>query len=112
MITGKPGFDIIYGIDNVMNTQLELISNARHRLDICMDHTQPHLVIESSQLRQRILDNKSKGIKLSYLTEITKDNLYYCKELLSMVDELRHLDSIRGNFYVSEKEYAAPSCIS
>ena len=31
MNTEKPEFDIIYGIDNVMNT-LELISNARHQL--------------------------------------------------------------------------------
>jgi hypothetical protein len=47
MITEKPGFDIIYGIDNVMNTQLELISNARHRLDICVDNSQPCLAVES-----------------------------------------------------------------
>jgi signal transduction histidine kinase len=109
MITEKPGFHIIYGIDNVMHTQLELISNARRRLEICVENTQPNLAIESRQMRQRFLDNKAKGIKIRYLTEITKDNLYYCKELLSMVDELRHLDSIRGNFYVSEKEYAAPT---
>ena len=109
MNTKKSKFDIIYGIDNVMNTQLELISDARYRLDMYMDQTQPHLVVESRQLRQRFLDNKTKGIKLRFLTEITKDNLYYCKELLSMVDELRHLDGIPGNFYVSEKEYAAPA---
>jgi phosphatidylserine/phosphatidylglycerophosphate/cardiolipin synthase-like enzyme len=107
MNTEKSKFVIIYGIDNVINTQLELISDARHRLDICMDLTQPHLVVESRQLRQRFLDNKTKGIKLRILTEINKDNLYYSKELLSMVDELRHLDGIQGNFYVSEKEYAA-----
>ena len=53
-----------------MNTQLELISNARHRLDMYMDHTQPHLTVESRQLRQGFLDNKSKGIKSRYLTEI------------------------------------------
>jgi phosphatidylserine/phosphatidylglycerophosphate/cardiolipin synthase-like enzyme len=107
MNTEKSKFDIIYGIDNVINTQLELISDARHRLDMCMDLTQPHLVVESRQLRQRFLDNKTKGIKLRILTEINKDNLYYSKELLSMIDELRHLDGIQGNFYVSEKEYAA-----
>jgi hypothetical protein len=42
MTTEKPGFHVIYGIDNVMNTQLELISNARRRLDICVENTQPH----------------------------------------------------------------------
>jgi two-component system, OmpR family, sensor histidine kinase VicK len=63
-----------------------------------VDNSQPRLAVESRQLRQRFLDNKAKGIKLRYLTEITKDNLYYCKELLSMVDELRHLTAFEEIF--------------
>ena len=47
---------------------------------------------------------------MRYVTEITIDNVSYCKELLTtMVDELRHIDGIKGNFYVSEKEYVAPT---
>ena len=38
-----------------------------------------------------------------------KNNLRYCKELMSIVDELRHLDGVKGNFYVTEHEYVAPS---
>ena len=101
--------DIIYGIDNVVDTLLELISSARYRIDACVDHTRPNLVAEITHLREALLDTKSRGIKLRYLTEITNDNVYYCKELLSIVNELRHLDGIRGNFYVSENEYAAPA---
>jgi hypothetical protein len=26
-----------------------------------------------------------------------------------MVDELRHIDGIKGNFYISETEYIAPA---
>lgn len=101
--------EIIYGIDNVVSTLLKVISNASHRLDVCVDSTRPILLSDISQLRQAFLDAKSKGIKLRYLTEITDDNRHYCKELLSIVDELRHLCAIRGNFYVTEGEYAAPS---
>ena len=96
-------------MDNVVRTLLELISGARYRIDACVDHTRPPLVAEIKQLRHALLRTKTKGIKLRYLTEITMDNLYYCKELLSIVDELRHLGGIRGNFYVSENEYAAPA---
>src|SRR5947209_5036308 len=39
---------------------------------------------------------------MRYLTEITKHNLSYCKELTKIVDELRHLDGIKGNFMVSD----------
>ena len=44
-----------------------------------------------------------------YVTEITRDNLSYCKQLITMVDELRHLDGIKGNFYISETGYLAPA---
>jgi len=47
-------------------------------------------------------------VKLRYVTEIISVNVSDCKELLTMVDELRHLDGIKGNFMVSESEYLAP----
>jgi hypothetical protein len=33
----------------------------------------------------------------------------YCKQLAVLVDELRHLDVIKGSFYISEREYLAPA---
>jgi two-component system sensor histidine kinase VicK len=47
-------------------------------------------------------------VRIRYLTEITAENISYCKELMSIVDELRHLDGIKGNFMLSESEYVAP----
>src|ERR687889_1285578 len=53
---------------------------------------------------------KKRGVKLRYVTEITKDNISYCKQLLTtMVYELRHLDGMKGNFYISESAYLAPA---
>ena len=47
-------------------------------------------------------------IKLRYITEIA-DNVSFCKELLNNSRWFRHLDGIKGNFYVSEREYIAPA---
>lgn len=32
----------------------------------------------------------------------------YCKELMTIADELRHLEGIKGNFVLSESEYLTP----
>jgi two-component system sensor histidine kinase VicK len=101
--------EVVHGIDNVVNTISELICNAKYKIDACMDQTRPNLAIEINQLRDAFFDAKKSGIKIRYLTEITKDNLRYCKELMSLVGELRHLDGIKGSFYISEQEYAAPA---
>jgi hypothetical protein len=67
------------------------------------------LAIEIEELKKAFLEAKSRGVKLRYITEITEDNVGYCKELIKIVDELRHLEGIRGNFYISETEYIAPA---
>ena len=58
-----------------------------------------------------MIDAKKRQVKIRYITEITKDNRDYCKELISIADEFRHLNGIKGNFYVSEEEYDAPSTL-
>jgi two-component system, OmpR family, sensor histidine kinase VicK len=73
-----------------------------------MNYTRPPLAILIEPIKKAFLDAKSRGIKLRYLTEITKDNIAYCKELITIVDEMRHLDGIKGNFMLSETEYLAP----
>jgi two-component system, OmpR family, sensor histidine kinase VicK len=101
--------EVLHGEQNVINTVLQFTSRAKSRIDACVDYTRPSLAVEIEQLRKAFLDAKERGVKLRYVTEITEDNVIYCKELLKMVDELRHIDGIKGNFYLSETEYIAPA---
>jgi two-component system, OmpR family, sensor histidine kinase VicK len=73
-----------------------------------MNYTRPPLAITIDPIRGAFVDAKKRGIKLRYLIEITKDNISYCKELIPLVDEMRHLDGIKGNFMISELEYLSP----
>jgi signal transduction histidine kinase len=74
-----------------------------------MDHTRPSLAIGIESIKRSFVDAKSRDVKLRYLTEITYANISYCKQLMSIVDEVRHLDGIKGNFMISEIEYLAPA---
>jgi signal transduction histidine kinase len=100
---------IIHGEQNVVNTLLRILSNAKYKVDACVDYTRPYLVIEIKQLREGFLNAKKRGVKIRYLTEINDDNLRYCRDLLPVVDEFRHLSGIKGNFYVTDEEYGAPA---
>ena len=100
--------EVLYGTDNVINNELHFFSEAKTRIDTCMDHSRPALAIGTEAIRKSFVEAKRKGVQLRYLTEITNDNLSYCKEIMSIVDEVRHLDGIKGNFMISESEYLAP----
>jgi hypothetical protein len=100
--------EVLYGTDNVINNELRFFSETKIRIDTCMDSTRPALAIGTEAIRKSFVEAKRKGVQLRYLTEITNENLPYCKEIMSMVDEVRHLDGIKGNFMISESEYLAP----
>lgn len=100
---------VFYGVETVINTIIEFLNQTNNEVNACVDQTRPILVLNIADLRDAFLRTKKRGVKLRYITEITKDNLPYCKQLLTIVDELRHLDGIKGNFYLSESGYLAPA---
>jgi signal transduction histidine kinase len=100
---------VICGVETVVNTVLQFVNQTNDKIDAFIDQTRPSLVINITLLKEAFLDAKKRGVKLRYITEITKDNISYCKELMTIVDELRHIEGIKGNFYISETEYIAPA---
>jgi two-component system, OmpR family, sensor histidine kinase VicK len=102
---------IYYNPYRVINTVIEFVDKANSKIDACVDYTRPSLAVDIAALKKAFVDAKGRGVKLRYVTEITNDNVSYCKELIDTinVDELRHIDGIKGNFYVSENEYVAPA---
>src|SRR5919106_799342 len=102
---------IYYNPYNVINTVIEFVDKANQRIDACVDYTRPSLTVDIEVLKKAFVDAKERGVKLRYVTEITSDNVSYCRELINTinVNELRHIGGIKGNFYVSENEYVAPA---
>jgi two-component system sensor histidine kinase VicK len=107
-VAGTEKTEVVYGTSNVLNTEIQFFSNARLKVDTCMDYTRPSLALGIESIRKSFLDAKGRDVKLRYITEITIENISYCKELMKIAD-VRHLDGIKGNFMVSEKEYLAPA---
>jgi len=101
--------EIFHGSDKVIDAILQFSSRTKSRIDACVDNTRPSLAIRIEQLKKSFMNAKNRGVRLRCITEINKENISYCKELLEIVNELRHLDGIKGNFYLSEGEYLAPA---
>lgn len=103
-----PATRVILGKSNAIDTELEIFKRAKKQIDTCMTYTRPSLAISIKQIRDAFLSAKKRGVKLRYITEINHHNFEDCKVLLSIVDDLRHLDGIKTNFMISEEEYLAP----
>jgi two-component system, OmpR family, sensor histidine kinase VicK len=107
--TKKEDTMVLYGVDNVINTVLQFLNQTNDIINACVDYSRPSLAIEIDVLKEAFLKAKKRGVRLRYVTEITSDNISYCKQLLTMVDELRHLNGIKGNLYIGDTAYIAPA---
>ena len=83
------------------------MSNVKERMDVFFDRHAPSIVINVKEYRTGYAEIRRRGARIRAFTEITKDNARYCRDLLNLVDELRHVDGVKGGMAVSESEYMA-----
>ena len=65
--------------------------------------------MEFDVYKNNYMDVIRRGGKIRFITEITKENLPYCKELRKIVTEMRHMEGLVGGIAVSESEYMTTS---
>jgi two-component system, OmpR family, sensor histidine kinase VicK len=102
--------EVLYGSENVMYTLSQFVSRSK-TINSCGDSRGPSFVIEIREYHKLLTELKKRKIKIRFITDITKDNLVYCKELMNYYAEIRHLEGIKANFSISESEYIASSTL-
>jgi signal transduction histidine kinase len=102
--------EVLYGGENTANRLLQVFSRAMKSWDACGDSTSPSVCMGFEPIKKAYLDLTKRQIKIRFITEINRSNLSYCKELMKISD-LRHLDGVKGNFGICDKEeyLAAPT---
>ncbi len=90
-------------MENIIKTTLTRFSLTKHTIDSCIDKNNPKTIVTQNQIVSAIIHDKNRGIRSRVITEITKDNLSYCKELINLTSEVRHLEDVIGNFSISDR---------
>jgi two-component system sensor histidine kinase VicK len=103
--------EILYGVENAVGRGVYFMSNVKQKMDIFFDRHAPSIVVEVREYRDGYIDIRKRGGKIRAFTEITKDNVKHCKELIKIVDELRHLDGVKGGIAINDSEYMATTVL-
>ncbi len=96
--------EVLYDLENSLSKAVEFIHNAT-KIDIAGDKEGPSIFIENDFYKVNLIEAKNRGVKIRYITDITKDNLHYCKEMLKIANDTRHFDGFKGELAVSDFEY-------
>jgi two-component system, OmpR family, sensor histidine kinase VicK len=91
-----------------------ILNNAKTRWDYYADTRSLPIPFRLELVNAALSDAKNRGVKLRFITEISKENIHFCKEIMSgkKIGELRHLDGVKGNFGLTDTEYISTSKIN
>ncbi len=100
------GIGTAEGLEKATKIILNVLNNSTHSLLICADHYWPSVAIGIEVFRKEMFDLKKRNVKCRFITEVTKENIAFCKELLKIA-AVHHLPGLKGNFAVNDNEYIA-----
>jgi len=72
----------------------------KYRHDVCTDSNGSSVILTTDVVKNAYYDLKRRGIKVRWVTEITKENISYCKRIMEFA-KLRHLE-VKGNFGIGD----------
>jgi two-component system sensor histidine kinase VicK len=96
--------DVLQHFQQVTDSLLAFLRNAKESIEVCVDPASVFVVVSFPPYLQGCLDAKQRGVAIKIVTEITAENVGYCKQIMKFA-ELRHIAGIKGNFGVTETEY-------
>jgi two-component system, OmpR family, sensor histidine kinase VicK len=102
--------DVLQHFQQVADSLLAFLRNAKESIEVCVDSTSVFVVVSFPPYLQGCLDARRRGVAIKIVTEITMENVDYCKQIMKFA-EVRHIDGIKGNFGVTETEYIASAIL-
>lgn len=110
-ITSGEKTEIVYGDENIEKFSAYGLSMVENRVDVCGNYAIPSVILASKEVKNAYYELNKRGVKIRWITDMTKENISSCKEIMKIA-ELRHLDDVKGGFVVSdEKVYVATALL-
>jgi two-component system, OmpR family, sensor histidine kinase VicK len=103
--------ELLYGVEAAVGRGDRFMKNVKVRMDLFGEKNGPSIIMEFDVYKNNYIDVIRRGGKIRLITERTKENLHYCKELRKIVTEMRHLEGLVGGIAVSESEYMSTTTL-
>jgi two-component system sensor histidine kinase VicK len=90
--------EVLYNREDMFKLTIDDFSNVKETAYICGDRNGPSMFVPIEPIWLIFKKLTKRGVSVRFLTEITSENIPYCKDIMGCAD-LRHLDDIKfGGF--------------
>ena len=101
LISAREITQVWEGVENTVGKSLDVLYRLQKSCDLCVDRNAPSVILTTEPIKQAYFDLKRRGIRVRFITEVTRENIEYCREILKIA-EVRHLEGISGNFTIAD----------
>jgi hypothetical protein len=88
----------------MIDATLQIYSKLTRYMDAICDDKGVEVAINAAPIWNGMNLLKGKGVHLRWITNITSQNVQWCKEFMKIV-EVRHIDGIKGAFGIHDNQY-------
>lgn len=103
--------EILFGQHDVLEKWKQCAFNTTREINIYADSGNSLETLGFKNYLEILNSLKQKGVRIRYITEISKTNMQFCKLLMGVIPEFRHLDGIKGAFGVTDGEFLATATL-
>ena len=90
--------EVLYNREDMFRLTIDDFSNVKETVCICGDRNGPSMFVPIEPVWLIFKKLTKRGVRVRFLTEISSENIAYCKDIMECA-ELRHLDDIKfGGF--------------
>ena len=94
------------GLEESTKTILNVLNNSTNSLLICADQYWPSVAIGIEVFNKGMFDLRKRNVKCRFITEVTKENIAFCKELLKIA-AVHHLPGCSTSFTWIKRKFCS-----
>jgi hypothetical protein len=96
--------EVLRNPQDMIETTLRIYGQISEYMNTVCDNNGVQVTIKTAPVWEGICALKYRGVMLRWITDITEENLGWCKDFMKIV-EVRHLDKIEGAFGILDGKY-------
>lgn len=103
--------EILYGNDEITKRTIEVFNSTEKTIEGCIGKEEIGTHVRHQWHMEGLLELRRRGVKVRVVTQVTHDNLPFCK-IYSQAVELRHIDGIQSSFGISDGKWLLDHIVS
>lgn len=103
--------EILYGNDEITKRTIEVFNSTEKTIEGCIGKEEIRTHVTHQWHMDGLLELRRRGVKVRVVTQVTSDNLPFCK-MYSQAVELRHIDGIQSSFGISDGKWLLDHIVS